>query len=54
MQSHEIEAYFARLSELLALRNVVGEIVLFGGAAMVLVPKTRFAVEELCQELEEP
>ena len=47
MQSHEIEAYFARLSELLALRNVVGEIVLFGGAAMVLAHKARLSTKDV-------
>lgn len=47
MESHEIEAYLVRLSELLALRNVVGEIVLFGGAAMVLAHKARLSTKDV-------
>ncbi|MFO1490148.1 MAG: hypothetical protein U1F77_13370 [Kiritimatiellia bacterium] len=77
MEKSEIEAYLAHLSDALGRRNLTGEIVLFGGAAMVLAhqarvstkdvdavfvpkadfyprnliqPKTRFAIEELCQE----
>jgi hypothetical protein len=41
MQQEQIVAYLTRLSELLAARNVVGEIVLYGGAAMVLAHKAR-------------
>ncbi len=67
MDRSQIETYFAHLSAVPAARDVVGEIVLFDGAAMVLAhkarlstkdvdavfePKTRFAIEELCQNLE--
>ncbi|MEI6169121.1 MAG: DUF6036 family nucleotidyltransferase [bacterium] len=47
MDSQEIEAYLARLSELLALNNVVGEIVIFGGAAMVLAHKARLSTKDV-------
>lgn len=47
MDSHEIEAYLARLSELLALRNIVGEIVIFDGAAMVLAHKARLSTKDV-------
>jgi hypothetical protein len=47
MDRKEIEAYLARLSELLAARDVVGEIVLFGGAAMVLAHKARLSTKDV-------
>lgn len=69
MNSNEIERYLQRLQEELAGMDVIGEIVLHGGAAMVLAhkarvstkdvdvvkklipPKTRFAIEELFQNM---
>lgn len=47
MDSKEIETYLTSLSELLARRNVVGEIVLFGGAAMVLAHKARVSTKDV-------
>ena len=47
MEHQEIEAYLARLSELLALRGVVGDIVLFGGAAMVLAHRARPSTKDV-------
>ena len=47
MDIQEIEKYFARLSEVLAGRNVVGELVLFGGAAMVLAHKARVSTKDV-------
>jgi hypothetical protein len=47
MDRHEIVTYLTRLSELLALRDVVGEIVLFGGAAMVLAHKARLSTKDV-------
>lgn len=47
MDIHEIEKHFASLSEVLARRNVVGELVLFGGAAMVLAHKARVSTKDV-------
>ncbi|MFH0880025.1 MAG: DUF6036 family nucleotidyltransferase [Lentisphaerota bacterium] len=47
MDRGERETYLQRLSELLALQNVVGEIVLFGGAAMVLAHKARISTKDV-------
>jgi len=47
MDSKEITTYLTRLSELLAMRNVVGEIALFGGAAMVLAHKARISTKDV-------
>jgi len=47
MDRSQIETYLARLSELLAERDVVGEIVLFGGAAMVLAHKARLSTKDV-------
>jgi len=47
MDRSELYAYLTRLSELLAVRNVVGEIVLFGGAAMVLAHKARLSTKDV-------
>lgn len=47
MDSQEIQAYLTRLSELLATRGVVGEVVLFGGAAMVLAHKARVSTKDV-------
>src|ERR1035437_928134 len=47
MERQEIEAYLARLSDLLGHRNIVGEIVLFGGAAMVLAHKARVSTKDV-------
>ena len=47
MQGREIEAYLTSLSGHLARRNVVGEIVLFGGAAMVLAHKARVSTKDV-------
>ncbi len=47
MQQEQIVAYLTRLSELLAARNVVGEIVLYGGAAMVLAHKARLSTKDV-------
>jgi len=47
MDSKEVAACLASLSGLLARRNVVGEIVLFGGAAMVLAHKARVSTKDV-------
>jgi hypothetical protein len=47
MNRNEIVTYLTRLSELLALHDVVGEIVLFGGAAMVLAHKARLSTKDV-------
>jgi len=47
MERQEIEGYLSRLSELLANRNTVGEIVLFGGAAMVLAHQARVSTKDV-------
>lgn len=47
MESEEIKKYLLRLSDRLAVRNVVGEIVLFGGAAMVLAHKARVSTKDV-------
>jgi hypothetical protein len=45
MTETEIKLYLSKVSDRLAEKGITGEIVMFGGAAMV------FAVEELCQNL---
>lgn len=47
MQRNDIEAYLARLSDVLARQNTVGEIVLFGGAAMVLAHRARVSTKDV-------
>jgi len=47
MEGKEIEAYLARLSDFLGRRNIVGEIVLFGGAAMVLAHQARVSTKDV-------
>lgn len=47
MQHEQIVAYLNRLSALLVARNVVGEIVLYGGAAMVLAHKARLSTKDV-------
>jgi len=47
MERQEIESYLAHLSRLLGRRNTVGEIVLFGGAAMVLAHKARVSTKDV-------
>ncbi len=47
MTKQEIEAYFGRLSEILGTYDVVGEIALFGGAAMVLAYKARVSTKDV-------
>ena len=47
MERKEIEEYLTRLSDLLGRRNIVGEIVLFGGAAMVLAHKARVSTKDV-------
>ncbi|MDD3544784.1 MAG: DUF6036 family nucleotidyltransferase [Kiritimatiellae bacterium] len=47
MTQQEIELYFNRLSEILSTYDVVGEIVLFGGAAMVLAHKARASTKDV-------
>ena len=47
MERREIERYLAHLSDALARRNVVGEIVLFGGAAMVLAHNARVSTKDV-------
>ena len=47
MTKQEIEVYFERLSEILSTHGVVGEIALFGGAAMVLAYKARVSTKDV-------
>ena len=47
MEMKRIEEYLGRLSEALGRRNAVGEIVLFGGAAMVLAHRARVNTKDV-------
>jgi hypothetical protein len=47
MKSAQITEYLTRLSDLLGRANTVGEIVLFGGAAMVLAHKARVSTKDV-------
>lgn len=47
MERTEIEAYLGHLSALLLRRDIVGEIVLFGGAAMVLAHQARVSTKDV-------
>ena len=47
MERKDIEGYLSRLSDLLGSRNTVGEIVLFGGAAMVLAHRARVSTKDV-------
>lgn len=47
MERQEIERYLALLSEMLGRQNIVGEIVLFGGAAMVLAHQARVSTKDV-------
>jgi hypothetical protein len=47
MNRDEIEQLLRSLSELLAQRNLVGEIALYGGAAMVLAHRARLATKDV-------
>ncbi|MFZ4484696.1 MAG: DUF6036 family nucleotidyltransferase [Chthoniobacterales bacterium] len=47
MDREEITAYLERLSDALATRGVVGEIVLYGGAAMVLAHQARLSTKDV-------
>ncbi|MEX1116475.1 MAG: DUF6036 family nucleotidyltransferase [Akkermansiaceae bacterium] len=47
MDREEIELLLRRLSELLARRGVVGEIALYGGAAMVLAHRARLSTKDV-------
>ena len=47
MESEEIKHYLSCLSEMLARRHVVGEVVLFGGAAMVLAHSARASTKDV-------
>lgn len=47
MDRDEIELLLGRLSELLAQRGLVGEIALYGGAAMVLAHRARLATKDV-------
>jgi hypothetical protein len=47
MEQKDIEKYLSRLSDVLGRRNIVGEIVLFGGAAMVLAHKARVSTKDV-------
>jgi hypothetical protein len=47
MERVDIERYLGRLSDALSRRNVVGEIVIFGGAAMVLAHKARVSTKDV-------
>jgi hypothetical protein len=47
MERKEIEDYLSRLSDLLGRQNLVGEVVLFGGAAMVLAHQARVSTKDV-------
>ncbi len=47
MEQHEIETYLRSLHDELARSDVTGEIVLFGGAAMVLAHKARVSTKDV-------
>lgn len=47
MDRDDIEVLLGRLSELLAQRGLVGEIALYGGAAMVLAHRARLATKDV-------
>ena len=47
MQAEEIEEYLSLLSDTLGRRNVVAEVVLFGGAAMVLAHRARVSTKDV-------
>ena len=47
MERSQIEAYLAHLSDALGRRNLTGEIVLFGGAAMVLAHQARVSTKDV-------
>ena len=47
MDGQEITTYLTRLSELLAVRGVVGEVVIFDGAAMVLAHQARLSTKDV-------
>ena len=47
MESKEIEDHLSHLSEVLGRRDTVGEIVLFGGAAMLLAHKARVSTKDV-------
>ena len=47
MEAEQIEFYLEKLSEALERRGVKGEIVLYGGAAMVLALKARPSIKDV-------
>lgn len=47
MNEDEIKTYLTHLSGVLGRRNLVGEVVLFGGAAMVLAHKARVSTKDV-------
>ncbi|QQS31577.1 MAG: hypothetical protein IPM50_07740 [Acidobacteriota bacterium] len=47
MTAAEIKQYLTELNDELALKDVKGEVALFGGAVMVLVFKTRIATKDV-------
>lgn len=47
MEREEIERCLERLSDVLGRRNIVGEIVIFGGAAMVLAHRARVSTKDV-------
>ena len=47
MERFQIEAYLAHLSDALGRRNLTGEIVRFGGAAMVLTHQARVSTKDV-------
>lgn len=47
MEEVEITGYLSRLSDSLGRRGIVGEIVIFGGAAMVLAHKARVSTKDV-------
>lgn len=47
MTAEEIEKYFSEINDELAARNVIGEICIYGGAAMCLAFKARPATKDV-------
>ena len=47
MTSEEIEKYLSEINDELAAKNVIGEICIYGGAAMCLAFKARPATKDV-------